>query len=454
MPIDYSLLSGIKPVQFSDPLGQYNNFLQAQNAQQQNALGQRQVAAAEMEMNQNALLNEGYRVSKTPDEMRAYMAEKGLGTKIGAYNKQQADLEESKFKNQKTQAEIGKFEAENIASALKRGQDRFGKVVYPQQAEVAIRQGHADPAMKSYLTSIGSTEEADLTELRQAVKSGTYPQWLEREQMGYKEHLDAALDQRKQKYTEVNDAADRTSREKTNDATNATSALNNAATNATSRFNNDNDNRTRLAAQNLAPTDVTKALAPEVVRDISGLKGLAEGVSGRSADRQKILDIIKGGKVLVGPAADWKKKYLTGLVATNTASPEDIETLNNTDKLDKYLANNVWQKISGLRSSGVNLPRVTNLDLQLAGKSTAGDKNMSKQAIVDIVSAEDATDKDVIKHYMSRVKGVSPEVRKYHGFTPVIPQAHADFLKAHPTTAADFDLKYYPGASAEILGGQ
>ena len=47
MAIDPSIALGIRPLQLADPLAQYSQFAQIQNAQNQNALAQYQLGAAQ-----------------------------------------------------------------------------------------------------------------------------------------------------------------------------------------------------------------------------------------------------------------------------------------------------------------------------------------------------------------------------------------------------------------------
>ena len=67
MAIDPNIALGVRPIEIANPVAQYGQIAQIQNAQNQNALAQYQLGAAQrQEATQNAL-SEAYKSSFNPD---------------------------------------------------------------------------------------------------------------------------------------------------------------------------------------------------------------------------------------------------------------------------------------------------------------------------------------------------------------------------------------------------
>jgi len=120
---DYSLALGVKPLQLEDPLTSYGRFATIQNAQNQNALAQYQLAAAQRaEGQQNALYEQaqtpGFKldfptaIKFGPPGIAAYKAQQDAATNALQATKLQGEIAAQPGARLKTEAETNKTNQE------------------------------------------------------------------------------------------------------------------------------------------------------------------------------------------------------------------------------------------------------------------------------------------------------------------------------------------------------
>jgi len=111
MAIDPSIALGIRPLQLADPLAQYSQFAQLQNAQNQNALAQYQLGAAQRADEMDRITSEAYKNSLTPEGtvnynlLAANLSRGGAGKLVPAVLAAKAEQEGKAATLAKTQAE-------------------------------------------------------------------------------------------------------------------------------------------------------------------------------------------------------------------------------------------------------------------------------------------------------------------------------------------------------------
>ena len=109
MALDPNIALGVRPLELPNPLAQYGQLAQIQNAQNQNQLAQFQLGAAQrQEISQNAL-NEAYAKNTDPATgevnftgVRNYLAGKGAGSQIPGQLKIEREAATAKLTQQKT----------------------------------------------------------------------------------------------------------------------------------------------------------------------------------------------------------------------------------------------------------------------------------------------------------------------------------------------------------------
>jgi len=125
MAIDPSIALGIRPLQLADPLAQYSQFAQIQNAQNQNALAQYQLGAAQRADEMDRITSEAYKNSLTPEGtvnynlLAANLSRGGAGKLVPAVLAAKAEQEGKAATLAKTQAETGELERKSREAKVK-----------------------------------------------------------------------------------------------------------------------------------------------------------------------------------------------------------------------------------------------------------------------------------------------------------------------------------------------
>jgi hypothetical protein len=118
MPIDPNIALQVKQIELPNPLAQYAQMSQIQNAQNQNALAQYQLGAAQRTEKAQNVLSEGYQQGYDPvtgkidyPKVLNYMAQHGGGAQIPAF-------QEAMSKRAKETAELTKLQVEMLGKSL------------------------------------------------------------------------------------------------------------------------------------------------------------------------------------------------------------------------------------------------------------------------------------------------------------------------------------------------
>jgi hypothetical protein len=174
---DYSLALGVKPLQLEDPLTAYGRFATIQNAQNQNALAQYQLSAAQREDAATNALNAAYKDAyntETGDidlnKLRKSLSTGGFGAKLPALEKSLNELKTQKLTQSKTETEL-------VDSKLKQQRSFLDTIDpndpnAPQQVLTWHEANHKDPVIGPLLASRGVTAEQARGRIEQAIKQG------------------------------------------------------------------------------------------------------------------------------------------------------------------------------------------------------------------------------------------------------------------------------------------
>ena len=191
---DYSLALGVKPLQLEDPLTAYGRFATIQNAQNQNALAQYQLSAAQREDAATNALNAAYKDAyntETGDidlnKLRKSLSTGGFGAKLPALEKSFSELKTQKLTQSKTETEL-------IDSKLKQSRSFLDTIDpndpnAPQQYIAWHEANHKDPVLGPLLASRGVTAEQARARIEQAIKQGPqgFAQLLMQSKLGVEE---------------------------------------------------------------------------------------------------------------------------------------------------------------------------------------------------------------------------------------------------------------------------
>lgn len=165
MPIDPSIAMGVRPLEVPNQLAQYGQLAQIQNAQNQNALAQFQLASAQRgEEQQSNFYREAQRPGFTLDTATAMR----YGAPGMAALKAQQDAQKQELERKKLTGEIKKQASDEIDSSLSVFKKAIPGIRTPQQVERYVRAQYRHPVVGKIAGMFMSEDEAVADALTQA----------------------------------------------------------------------------------------------------------------------------------------------------------------------------------------------------------------------------------------------------------------------------------------------
>lgn len=147
MPIDPSIILGVKPIQIADPLEQYGKALTVRNLMQTSDM-QSQKIADDQATRQAYIDSAGDQSKILPNLMSG-----------GQYGAAQT-FQKNQLENAQTQSVIGKNNAETLVKATAAHRDQLANVNDRQTAAQWVAAGYNDPTLKPIFSQSGSLEDA------------------------------------------------------------------------------------------------------------------------------------------------------------------------------------------------------------------------------------------------------------------------------------------------------
>jgi hypothetical protein len=209
--IDTNIALGVRPVQIENPMAQYSQIAQIQNARTQNKLAKLQFQNAETEQKAINALNEAYAQAYDPatgkinnNLLRETMARSGFGSKLPGLEKTLLELEKEKLLTQKTQGEVtaqptelAKKKVELVDLKLKQSRQFLDTInpanpAAPQAYVDWVRASHADPIIGPELVARGTTLEQSLARVQQAIDQGpqAFADFLNQSKLGVEKFME------------------------------------------------------------------------------------------------------------------------------------------------------------------------------------------------------------------------------------------------------------------------
>lgn len=139
MPIDSNIALSFKPVQLQNPLEQYGQIAQIQQAQNQNRLADLMYGEKQRELSAESAFSNLLAGGKEGQGIVQGLASQGYGNKAMAYNKMLQEQEKQKADIAKTNAEASKFNVETAHKKLDIAGQAFGFV----RANPTLENAHA-----------------------------------------------------------------------------------------------------------------------------------------------------------------------------------------------------------------------------------------------------------------------------------------------------------------------
>jgi hypothetical protein len=197
MPINPSIAMGVQPLQLADPLAQYGKISAIQSAQNQNALAQYQLSAAQREDATANALNEAYKNAYNTgtgevdvNKLRQSLATGGFGAKLPGIEKSLAEMESAKTKSVKERTEL-------VDSKLKQSRAFLENIDpsdpnAPQMYLQWHKANHADPIIGPVLAARGVTADQSMNRIQQAISQGpqAFAQLLNESKLGTEKFME------------------------------------------------------------------------------------------------------------------------------------------------------------------------------------------------------------------------------------------------------------------------
>lgn len=167
MPINPNIAMSGQPVQIADPMAMYAQMSQIKSAQNQNALAQYQLGAAQRAEKSQNVLADAYAQATDPatgkidyNKLTGLVAAGGGGAQLPAIQKSRTEQDVAGTK----------LLADKLALL-----PQAYKMADTPEAYLALHQSvHADPVLGPWLNSVGATPEKGLATLQNAVETGKF----------------------------------------------------------------------------------------------------------------------------------------------------------------------------------------------------------------------------------------------------------------------------------------
>lgn len=191
MPINPAIALAARPVEIADPMAMYGKIAAIQQAQNQNALAQFQLGAAQREEAATNALSQAYQSAYNPEtgeldrnKLRQSLATGGFGAKIPGVEKALGELETQALTRQKTEGEL-------FDTSMKQIRNLWGNVRTPEDAMAVHMATHRDPIINKRLRALGITEEMGRQQILQAAQNPqAFGEFVQRAQLGAEKFME------------------------------------------------------------------------------------------------------------------------------------------------------------------------------------------------------------------------------------------------------------------------
>lgn len=172
MALDPNIALGVRPMELANPLAQYGQIAQIQNAQNQNAMAQYQLESAKREQESVNALNKAYAAAYDPktgqidaNALRKSLAGGGFGSKLPAVEKGLLELGKLKTETQSAEVKL-------LDEKLKQSRGLLEGVSTPEQYIAWHEANHKDPVLGPALAARGITAEQSRARIMDAINKG------------------------------------------------------------------------------------------------------------------------------------------------------------------------------------------------------------------------------------------------------------------------------------------
>jgi hypothetical protein len=474
--LDTNIALGVRPVQLENPMAQYSQIAQIQNARNQNALAQYQLSSAKREEDVTNALNNAYRDAYDPttgnidvNKLRQALSTGGYGSKLPALEKTFAEMKEKQLQVDKLQGELKaqptkleKEKTELLDAKLKQFRG-FLDTIDPMDPNAPAQYiawheaNHADPIVGAALAARGITADQSRARIQAAIEQG--PQALADLINGSKLGTEAFMQMNKPT-TQVIDQSGQKQVVQTPGLGGKPTTVGTYA---------DVPLPAAVVAQK---KEIARAGASNITNKQEGAfeSGLGKGQSDRilasqaaAQDAAAIIDTVKTGRdimksgMITGAGADFLVNLNQGLKQAGIdAGYADASA--NSQAFAANMAGNVGKLIKQF-GAGTGL---SDADREFAKDMAGGRISLDSKAINRILDINERAARNTITRHNKDVKGIKTNVPLEVEMPPSAPAAPViaapasaiSYLRANPSMKGAFDAKYGAGAADRALKGQ
>jgi hypothetical protein len=419
MPADTNILTSFRPVQIESPDVQNARAAQIMNAQQQNILGQMQLADKAREQEMNNALNAAYKDAYTSEgglntnALREKLAMGGFGSKLPGLEKMLNEIEVEKLKKQELQGkvnaqpfELSKKQSEAVDAKLN-GIKSLYERLNPNDPNVADKylnihnSVHNDPLLGPLLNKLGVKKEDSIAEINNAAsKPGGMQDLINRSIMGTQKFMEFTAP--KTDIGKLMLERDRLPtddpRRKAYDAAIQKATTHAPGTNVNVALSTEKKYGEKFAG-NIADADVK-------------LKDAAEAAPQLADTSNRISQILKSGQVFTGTGANIKLQLAKAL---KVAGGTENEAIANTETLISSLAS---QTLANIKSSGLGSGQgFTDKDREFLQAATAGTITLDNKTLQKLSDLSYRTAVATADKWSKRVKEIPSNAIEGTGLT-------------------------------------
>lgn len=469
MPINPNIALSARPVEIADPLAMYGKIAAIQGAQQQNALAQYQLGAAQRSEAATNALSQAYQAAYDPqtggidrNKLRQSLATGGFGAQIPTVEKALGELETQALTRQKTENEL-------FDQSMSQIRNLWGNVRTVEDAIAVHDMTHRDPIINKRLKALGVTEEMGRNQILQAAQNPqTFAEFVQKAQLGAAKFAELnkpttqVVDQSGQKQViQIPGLGGKP----TTVGTFADVPLPPAVAQQKKEI-------ARAGATTIdmrQESEFEKALGAGQAKRVLDSKATAEDAAQILRTNQVGRDILKSGAI-TGTGADFFVGFNNALKQAGIDFGY-ADAAANSQAYAAAMGANVGKIIKQF-GAGTGL---SDDDRKFAEQMAGGRISLTDTALRRILDINDRAANNVIDKHNKDVRGIKTNVpltvekpvfeqakpsaaNQIPGQTPTpavaIPQAAIDALKAGKGTDAQFDEIFGPGAAKRARGGK